>query len=174
MPKQKLFPLPDRVRESLLPGDALLYQGSSFFSWAIRIKTWAAVSHIAVYMGKGIVYESKEPAGVRSYPFSAEHLFAVLRPTEPFDQAKATAYHNTVVGQKYDVLGLFRFFCLGRQSLDKQFCSEYATRLYRAAGIFPFNQIYDADLVSPGMFLSSPHFRVLWDATSLSGEASAD
>lgn len=162
---RRLLPVPETLVRNLRPGDALLYQGRSLFSWAIRIKTWAPVSHVAVYMGQGVVYESKEPNGVRSYPFEREHLYAVLRPSEPFDAAKATAYHNTVVGQKYDVWGLFRFFCLGRQSTDKQFCSEYATRLYRAGGIFPFNQDYDADLVSPGMFLSSPHFTELWCAT---------
>jgi hypothetical protein len=155
---------PDSLWRALRPGDALLYQGRSLLSRAIRLKTWAPVSHIEVAMGHGIAYASRDGLGVRSYPVRRTELYAALRPVEPFDALRATAYHNTVAGQRYDTVGLFRFFCLGRQSTDKQFCSEYATRLYRAAGIFPFNQRYDADLVSPGMFLSSPKFAELWSA----------
>jgi hypothetical protein len=69
-----------------------------------------------------------------------------------------------VTGQRYDWLGLLRFFTLGQQSTDKQFCSEHATRFYRAGGFEPFSKHYDADLVSPGHFLSSAKFATHWRA----------
>jgi hypothetical protein len=160
----KLMPPPANLTTWLQPGDALLYRSKGLMPWLIMTKTWSRTSHISVYMGKGISYAART-AGVRSYPLRVEGLYAVLRPEGVFDQAKATAWFNAhAVGQRYDTWGLFRFFTLGKQSQDKQFCSELAVRLYRAAKCCPFGERYDADLVSPGMFLSSPHFRELWFA----------
>lgn len=155
---------PFPLRDWLQPGDALLYQGQGWFSKVIRVKTWSDVSHVEVYMGEGIAYASRDGVGVRSYPVRGTDLFAVLRPEWEFDATQATAWHNTVAGQAYDWWGLLRFFTIGQQSMDKQFCFEYATRLYRAAGGDPFAHDYDADLVSGNMFLASPHFRRVWTA----------
>jgi hypothetical protein len=55
-----------------------------------------------------------------------------------------------------------RFFTIGQQSMGKQFCSEYLTRALRKGGLEPFAEGYDADLVSPGMFLASPAFHAVW------------
>lgn len=160
----KLLPAPANLTTWLLPGDALLYRSKGLMPWLIRVKTWSRASHIEVYMGKGIAYAARTE-GVRSYPLRTEGLYAVLRPEGAFDAAKATAWFNaSAVGQKYDTFGLLRFFTLGKQSLTKQFCSELATRLYRAGGFCPFADTYDADLVSPGMYLASPHFTELWSA----------
>lgn len=148
----------------LQPGDICLYAGTGFFSKLIQLKTWSRISHTEVYMGSGISYASRDGIGVRSFPFRDHGLAAVMRPVDAFDREAAVQWHNTqAVGQKYDWLGLFRFFTLGEQSTDKQFCSEYAVRLLRAGGAQVFAPGYDADLVSPGMFLSSPHAVVLWD-----------
>lgn len=146
----------------LQPGDCLLYRGRGFFSWLIRVKTWSAVSHC-----EGVVSPVEAVAarthGVRRYPLTGAHLYAILRPLEPFDLKAAMAWFaEHANGQRYDTWGLLRFFLLGGPSLDKQFCSELLTRWYRAGGIHPFADGYDADLTSPGMFLSSPKFIELW------------
>jgi hypothetical protein len=40
------------------------------------------------------------------------------------------------------------------------------TRWYRAAGFHPFADDWDADLVSPGNYLMSPHFTRVWARTA--------
>jgi hypothetical protein len=87
----------------------------------------------------------------------------VLRPFEPFDVHAARDWFNTVRGQDYDWVGLLSFYLArfrGRNN-GKQFCSEFATRLFRAAGIDLFPR-RDADAVAPGEFLSNPLLRLMW------------
>jgi hypothetical protein len=55
------------------------------------------------------------------------------------------------------------FFLAVRQgSPKKQFCSEFATRFDRKAGLQSFNPEWDADKVAPGNFLMSPAFDIVW------------
>jgi hypothetical protein len=141
---------------TLKPGDALLYRGKGFVSWFIRVKTWSPVNHVEVYVGEGAVITARGN-GSRVFPFTEEGLVEVWRPLHPLDLPAAMRwFYAAANGQKYDKWGLFRFFTLGRQSTDKQFCSELATRFYRAAGFDPFTKETDADLVSPGMFRNTP------------------
>lgn len=155
---------PTNLTDWLQPGDALLYRSSGFYAWAIRVKTWSRCNHIEVYMGKGIAYAARAE-GVRSYPLRTEGLWAVLRPIEPFDAASATAWFNAnAVGQKYDWMAVFRYFTLGKQSTTQQNCSELATRLYRSGKFQAFAEKVDADLIVPGHYPLSPHFRELWCA----------
>lgn len=143
---------------SLKPGDLLLYGASGWVGWVIAVKTWHKVSHCEVYVGNGQSVASRDGIGVGRYPLRTEGLLYVLRPTQPLDQASALAWFQTVDGQRYDWLGLFRFFTLGKQSTDKQFCSEFATRFYRHGGLEPFTPLEDADLIAPATFLLSPAF----------------
>lgn len=166
----------------LKPGDVLLYSGKSIFSFAIKIKTWSIFSHVEMYIGNGKTAGSREGHGIQTFKFEEENLAAILRLIDNgfgIDLSKALDFHQSCVGQKYDYFGLFRFFRLGAPSLDKSFCSEHCTRLLRKVKIFtneeqtawtyarPFSTWYDADLVSPGMFWSSPAFDLIWTKVSI-------
>lgn len=144
--------------KALRPGDCLLYSGTGFFSRVIRIKTWSAISHVEIYVGFGKSVASRDGHGVNTYPLRTDGLVTVLRPLRFVDVGAGMRWHQQQIGQAYDWWGLLRFFAIGEQSTTKQFCSEYATRWYRAGGFEPFAKDYDADLVSPGMFLSSAEF----------------
>lgn len=150
----------------VLPGDVLLYATrGSFWSWAIKVKTWSPVSHCELAGPDDTALASRDGKGVNTYyPRRERDLYAVLRPVQPLDMAAVWAWHLTVRGQKYDWWGLMRFFTLGKQSMHKQFCSEYLTRALRHGGLEPFAPGYDADLVSPGMFLASSAFSTIWQA----------
>lgn len=145
-------------QDLLLPGDCLLYHGSGFFSRLIQIKTWSKISHVEVYVGGGQSVASRDNKGVNTYPFRTDGLTAVLRPVQSVDLAAALAWHAKQIGQRYDWLGLMRFFTIGKQSDTRSFCSEYACRFYRRGGFEPFVADIDADLVAPATFLYSPMF----------------
>ena len=162
--------------DSLLPGDVLLYSPSGLIPFLIRIKTWSRFSHCEVYLGSGLSAAARIH-GVKTYLLDSSFT-AILRPEVPenfsLDITEAKKFHNSCIGQKYDTLGLFRFFTIGKQSEDKQFCSELATRIcrhfllmekgsHRTVSFRPFAERWDADLVSPGMFYSSPHFNLIWE-----------
>lgn len=147
----------------LKPGDCLLYRNTwSFIGWLIRVKSWSPVNHVEVYIGDGHTISARS-YGSRVYPLQRDGLFEVWRPREMPMLGDAMAWFmGHANGQRYDFFGLFRFFTIGKQSHDKQFCSELATRWYRAAGIEPFTPETDADLVSPGMFRTSGQFTRIW------------
>lgn len=155
------------MKPSIQPGDFLLYSGKGFFSWLIKVKTWSRFSHVEVYIGHGQTIASRDGEGVDLYWLKLDKLAAILRPTEKLDVEAGLSWakENAILGQKYDWWGLLRMFTIGTQSTSKQFCSELATRFARACNFQPFNRKYDADLVSPGMFYSSPHFDVVWEDT---------
>ena len=149
---------------TLQPGDCLLYRGDGFLSWAIRVKTWAPVSHCEGLVDAQTVVAARK-GGVRRYPFTRTHLYAVLRPTVPFDVAAAQQWFtSSAEGQAYAWFGLLRFYLIGRPkpNFTKQVCSALLTRWYRAGGLHPFCGTWDADQVSPGMFLASTQFTEIW------------
>lgn len=147
---------------SLEPGDVLLYSGGGLAGWLIKLKTWSDVSHVELYVGGGRAFASRDGIGVRTFDARAAGLYAVLRPVVPVNLEAAAAFHATCTGQGYDWIGLLRFVRIGKESKGRQFCSEYVTRLLRAGGVHAFGPGYDADLVSPGMFLSSPVLVPVW------------
>ncbi len=149
--------------KDLLPGDCLLYRPGCPIGLWIAIKTWAWVSHVEVYAGNGVSYAARV-SGVDAYKFRAEHLAYVLRPIGRFDADRADRWFDVVAkGQKYDFLGLLCFYLARKQGAqDRMFCSELATRYYRAGGHNPFNPLVDADTISPAQFRQSPAFRVVW------------
>lgn len=149
----------------LAPGDVLLYSGTGFFSTLIKVKTWSSISHVELVAEHGdVAYASRDGQGVGTYPLRSEGLTHILRPRFVLNMVAIRRFHHSCLGQKYDWLGLLRFFTLGQQSMDKQFCSEYVTRLLRVGDLEPFSEDYDADLVSPGMFLASPVLETVWRA----------
>lgn len=155
----------------LHPGDLLLYSRNGFFSRAIKIKTWSHYSHVETYIGAGMTHAARDSGkfwgkprpgtGVGFFNIQFDGLVLVRRPRGVFNLDTAMAYARRVEGQNYDVWGLFRFFTIGEQSYDKQFCSETAVRLARAGGIEPFVGHLDADLVSPRDLAVTPAYRDL-------------
>ena len=145
-------------------GDVLLYAGHGLLSWLIKVKTWSDVSHAELANSGASAFASRDGTGVRTYAIdlSPGRLYAVLRPVAPLAMDGVRAFHSRCLGQRYDVWGLFRFFTIGRQSHDKQFCSEYVVRLLRSGGLEPFTPQTDADLVAPGQFLMSPMLSLIW------------
>lgn len=149
--------------DELKPGDALLYGPKGFFGWVISIKTWHAVAHCECYIGNGQSVASRDGLGVGQYPLRTEGLIHVLRPTAPFQLFRAMLWYvQSAKGQKYDWMGLLRFAWRARvvpEAQDnKQFCSEFLARFYRAGGMDPFNG-EDADAVAPSYFLLSNCFK---------------
>jgi hypothetical protein len=89
---------------------------------------------------------------------------AVMRPKQPLDLTAAGHWFEASArGQPYDWLALLCFTLARRRGeKSKMFCSEFATRFYRAAGFAPFNPHWPADRVPPSFFLVSPAFEVIW------------
>ncbi len=149
---------------ALKAGDALLYGPTGFFGWVISIKTWHQVAHCECYIGNGKSVASRDGVGVGQYDWRSDKLVYVLRPNVPFDLVEALAqFNNKWRGQGYDWAGLLRFGWRAPVKAlrfdNKQFCSEFLTRWYRAGGIDPFNS-EDADAVAPCQFLCSPVFDI--------------
>ena len=96
------------------------------------------------------------PEGVNVYPLRLSDVSRVMRPNPSMLKMEdGLKWFNThAKGQHYDVFGLLRFFTLGKQSTNKQFCSEMATRFYRNAGFPRLFHTTDADLVPPGWFVT--------------------
>lgn len=158
-----------RFNRSLLqPGDCLLYRPASFFGWLIAVKTWNKISHVEVFSHRlGNVdwsYASRDGIGVNRYSFRTAQLSRVLRPNGLLNLNSAEGWFKIEArGQKYDWLGLLCFTLAVKQgSPNKMFCSEFATRWYRAAGFHPFADGYDADKIAPANFLVSPNFTEIW------------
>jgi hypothetical protein len=148
----------------LQPSDCLLYKPKGFFGWVIAIKTWHAIAHCECYIGDGKSVASRDGIGVGEFPLRTTELAYVLRPNRPFELKLAYDWFSRKArGQGYDWAGLLRF--AWRAPVDKlrfnnkQFCSEFCARFYRAGGLDPFNG-EDADAVAPCTFKLSPVFDV--------------
>lgn len=175
-----------KLPDDLLPGDHLLYFESSFVDWVIAIKTCCyGASHIEVFdelrpwisffnsgPQEGLESErglcpvslaSRNGIGVGRYPFRRDGLTYILRPCV-WNHVAATAWFERYAnGQKYDWLGLLCFTLAVKQgSPHKEFCSEFARNLDRAAALPSFAESWPGDKTSPGLFLSSPAFPQMW------------
>jgi len=156
------------------PGDCLVYQSSSWIGRLIAIKTWDPnrASHVEVVWDAATAIGAR-PQGVARYPIRVSDLVAIMRPDPArFNMAAGQAWFlRCADGARYDTLGLGRFYLAGSRfsrwlppSEDKLFCSELATRFYRAAGITPFHHMPD-DLVPPGWFITlADDFTQAWPA----------
>ena len=149
---------------ALEPGDCLLYAPKGFFGWVISIKTWHAIAHCECYVGNGLSVASRDGIGVGQYDWRRSELKYVLRPNQPFDlPAALQRFDSEWRGQGYDWLGLLRFGWRAPVSAfrfqNKQFCSEFLARFYRAGGLDPFNRA-DADSIAPFQFLLAWCFTV--------------
>lgn len=140
----------------------MLYRPVGWIGWVIATKTWSKVAaHVEVAVKPGISIAARSE-GVNYYDTRWYKLSRVMRPKPAMDIPAGLAWFNDVArGQRYDTLGLLRFFLIGEQSTEKMFCSELATRFYRMCGfnVFP-NE--DADLIAPRTFLLSESFETIW------------
>jgi uncharacterized protein YycO len=148
----------------LKPGDCLLYRASGFFGHLISLKTWSHFSHVEVYIGNNKSVASRDGIGVNEYTLRLENLGFILRPNRDFNIKKALKwFHDIAKGQRYDWKGILVFTLAAKQgSLDRMFCSEFATRFYRNGDFNPFNINYNADRIAPSNFLISPNFDEIW------------
>jgi len=148
----------------LQPGDTILYFSKDLVDWIIALKTWTKVAHIEIYRGDQSSYASRNGIGVNIYPLRLDGVAAVVRPKLPLDWQAANLWFETHArGQSYDWLGLLCFTLARRRGeKGKMFCSEFATRFYRAARFDPFNPRWPADRVPPSFFLVSDAFEVIW------------
>lgn len=161
------------ILPSLKPGDLLLYSRKTWFGLGIKYKTWSKYTHVEVYKGEGLTHAARDGfnfrkpptpgTGVGTFPISFNGLVKVRRPYLTPNLEAASKYEEEVKGQIYDWVGIFRFFTLGKQSQDKQFCSETATRWERIAGTRPFAEAQDADLVTPRDLTITPSFYDIFD-----------
>lgn len=152
--------------KQLLPGDALLYSRTPFrrsplgwfFGLVINIKTWSRCSHVEVYDGDGKSLASRDGKGVGRYPLRLDELIEVRRPSVlNFSHESGSRWFNKVEGQKYDWKGLLCFTLAVHQgATDRMFCSEFATRFYRSAGLELFNSEVDADKIAPAQLHQTP------------------
>lgn len=144
-------------------GDCLLYRPESLMGWLIALKTWHRVSHVEIYSGALESVASRDGEGVNEYEFRWNGLTRVMRPRAAFAFGAAMQWFATVVGQDYDWKGLLCFYLAVRQGAkDRMFCSEFATRFYRAGGLEPFQPDTDADHVAPGQYADNPAFETIW------------
>lgn len=167
--------------DQLRPADILLYRGSGFFSWGIRVKTWSHFSHVEIFdsydgdLNNAVVLAARN-TGVNRYVFRTEGLMAILRPTQPplFDMERGRrwfregdAYGPPARGQEYDWPGLWGFYNAKAQgsALHKMFCSEFTARFSKKCGYPLFRG--DSDAVSPGMHWTCPLLETNWAHPSL-------
>ena len=158
------------IEGTLRRGDCLLYLPKGVFGAIIKLKSWNNVGHVEVYTGEGKSVASRDGQGVGLYPWRDTDIAYVLRPTYPLDWTGFWRWFKTVNGQGYDWLGLLRFTwfkSIGTGDNDKMFCSEFATRAYRALCAHVFNDYQDADAVAPAQFLLSPNLIIIATAQSL-------
>lgn len=154
---------PDR---DFFPGDALVYLPDWWNPVDLIIchKTWMNCCHVAVYVGGGNIVQAVLK-GVNIYPVDLRGIAGILQPqgTMRLDTAMSWFY-SKAKGQGYDLLGLFNFYRRMRKTADmrRMWCSEFATRFYRAGGHQPFNPECDADMISPAQFCQTSAFNFRW------------
>lgn len=166
------MPANDIRPAALLPGDCLLYSRTPFltsrlgwfFGLVINIKTWSRFSHVEIYAGNGMSFASRDGVGVGLYPLRREQLAKVRRPSAlDYDHSKGVKWFSRAEGQDYDWKGLLCFtLAVAQGAKDRQFCSEFATRFYRKAGLEPFNPEVDADRIAPAQFDQTAKLRTVW------------
>lgn len=157
------------IREQdLLPGDVLLYKGTGFFGWLTRLKTWAPVGHVEIYIGHGQTVTASAPLGVNYHPLRCPHsrLLYVRRPRAPFNVFAANAwFEQSAKGQKYDTFGLFRAFFLRKPGAhDKMWCSEVSDAYLRAGEVLLFDEHLSPETIAPAQFLQTNDLIDIWEA----------
>lgn len=148
---------------TLQPGDIMLYAGSGFVDWAIKLRTWSDVDHIEVYLGNQQSTASRNGIGVNTYPFRRDGLKYVRRPLGIFDLDAATKYADAMKGTPYGYGDLGRFYLLNIPTKGV-ICSQYGDLLFDAAGTVLFAEDYPAGSISPRDYRVTPLAKTIWTA----------
>ncbi len=156
----------------LKPGDCLLYGPRGVVGWLIAMKTWHRIAHVEVFEGviDGVPMSvaSRDGIGCNRYVLRTSELVRVLRPNQPVDLAAATAWFERVArGQRYDFRAILRFLWPSDSpdaDPNRQICSAFSTRWYRAGGLRVFSAGEDADRIAPFQFDTSPALDEVWRA----------
>jgi hypothetical protein len=142
----------------LIPGDVLLYSGTSFFSKVIEVKTFSAISHVEVYFGDGKTVTAR-PEGANIYDFTPVDLAEVRRPTFPIDIKRAEPWLNAIKGMPYGWPDMEIFAGLKAPNDGSLVCSEVSAMLLHNARTGELSTFAtDADLrrIAPAHFQLSP------------------
>jgi hypothetical protein len=151
--------------DDLQPLDVLLYRTPDLVDWLIETKEGGDVAHVEAYQGFAHSMASRNGLGVNTYPFRLDGLVYVRRPVESLNLTRAFEWHETVRGDKYDWLGLARFYNLVKHGTPhRYFCSAYIDDLFRHAGAELFSPEIDADQISPFDLRKTPLLRTIYAA----------
>lgn len=124
----------------LLPGDCLFYGPGTFTGWMIALLSGSLVTHCEVYLGDGMVAGARGRGwGVGVYRFRQQRLKHVRRPPRPINMAAGMRWLAATYPSGFDFAALWWFLVRvpGWHSTqtDRQFCSEFVVRFYRACGV---------------------------------------
>lgn len=147
------------------PGDCLGYFSEEFYAYIVAVKTFYKLSHVEIYEGNNHSLAARygKKNGVNRYELRKSGIAVIRRPIGALDLNDGQHWFETRArGQGYDLLGQLAFFHAGHPSMCKMWCSEFATRYYRACHFQPFDPEFDADLVPPMFFMVSPMFETVW------------
>lgn len=142
------------IPADLIPGDILLYTGTSIYDELIKLKTWSNICHVEVFWDTGTTVASRPGQGVRIYPFEPVGLVMVRRPTA-FWKSHAEAWLRPMLGLPYDFSDLEKFFLLN-PSGSGIVCSPLAAMCLRAGGVQAFAPDYDDRAIAPRDFTITP------------------
>jgi hypothetical protein len=150
----------------LHPGDCLGYFSRDIIDYAIALKTWTRLAHVEIYEGAGMSVASRNGLGVNRYMLRKSDIAVIRRPLGKIDLDLAKQWFEQYARyQKYDWKGLLCFTLAVKQSsLDRQFCSEFMLRWYRAGRFQPLDPDWDADKTPPSFILVTPMFETVWQS----------
>jgi hypothetical protein len=134
----------------LIPGDILLYHGSTVFNEVTDIKTGGLVDHVEVYHGNGLSVAAR-PEGFNVYDFELEGLVQVRRPVNVFDIVAADTWLMPLRGVSYDTPGLLEFFNV-EMSNNGFICSVGAAYYLKMGHCKMFADDYPLVKISPRDF----------------------
>lgn len=138
----------------LLPGDGIIYTGSTVFDRIEEIKLGSQATHFEVYIGNELVVTSLLAKGVGIYPQSTDQVLRVIRPVATFDlEAGLELFNRTIEGLPYGVDGLLNFTDQNIASFGV-FCSQCGTEFFRGLNIEPFS----GPRFSPSRKVAPMHF----------------
>ena len=143
------------------------YHGVSFFSRAIRFRTWSDISHVSITAPTGRTFEAVPRYGVVDhFGLDRYHTPGTRISIYRFEVPHADALDGLIflreqVGKKYDWGGITGFvFRKDWQNAEKWFCSEYAQAFSIKVGL-PFLERVEPHKVDPADLRKSP--RIAYD-----------
>lgn len=146
------------------PGDVIVVRSKTIVGRIIRWATHSWASHVAVYIGDGLVFEAR-PLGARAVPLSRYQEYRIYRPQIAPDTLRIfLAALARKEGRGYDYgqivsIAVDRLFGIKLKAQNRRLaiCSEIIYEAAKEAGIdLPrVNQAY----ITPGDFENWPIFK---------------